>query len=230
MPARGSIHCFNPHTRVGHNGLGGHDHARVIDISIHAPAWDTTSSAAAAGPIRSCFNPRAHVGRDTFTLFRINEIMSVSIHAPAWGATVSVCLLELGERVSIHAPAWGATQFWPRSSRSTRCFNPRARVGRDPQPAPEVSPVAPFQSTRPRGARHDACQKSALVQSFQSTRPRGARQSHHNSLRDKDFFQGIREPMLPLDPKGTGQVAATQKTNEINMLLKCEPSRESRTA
>ena len=68
------------------------------------------------------------------------------------------------------------------------------------------------------------------ISEFQSTRPRGARRSHHNSLRDKDFFYEIREPMSPIDPKGTGQVATTQKANEINTLLKCEPSRESRTA
>ena len=68
-------------------------------------------------------------------------------------------------------------------------FNPRARVGRD------------------SGWRH--ARLSAVV--FQSTRPRGARQPHHNSLRDKDFFRVTREPMLSLDPKGTGQVAATQK-------------------
>jgi len=49
-------------------------------------------------------------------------------------------------------------------------------------------------------------------------------------LRDKDFFYEIREPMSPVDPKGTGQVATTQKANEINKLLKCEPSRESRAA
>ena len=154
MPARGSIHCFNPHTRVGHNGLGGHDHARVIDISIHAPAWGTTSSAAAAGPIRSCFNPRAHVGRDTFTLFRINEIMSVSIHAPAWGAT-------------LWAKQMALFNFWfqstrPRGARRADddpgarhavCFNPRARVGRDVVLVVLPAQAGVFQSTRPRGAR-----------------------------------------------------------------------------
>ena len=88
------------------------------------------------------------------------------------------------------------------------CFNPRARVGRDVLIDPDVY--------SPR--------------EFQSTRPRRARLSHHNSLRDKDFFYEIREPMSPVDPKGTGQVATTQKANEINKLLKCEPSRESRAA
>ena len=41
---------------------------------------------------------------------------------------------------------------------------------------------------------------------FQSTRLREARQSHHNSLRDKDFFYKIREPVPPLDSKDAGRV------------------------
>ena len=40
---------------------------------------------------------------------------------------------------------------------------------------------------------------------FQSTRLRKARQSHHNSLRDKDFFYEIREPVPPLDSKDAGR-------------------------
>lgn len=110
-------------------------------------------------------------------------------------------------------------------------FNPRARVGRDTfhdaleATSHNVSIHAPVWS-----ATREAWAHIRPVFSFQSTRPCGARHPHHNSLRDKDFFRVIREPMLPLDPKGTGQVAATQKVKEINMLLKCEPSRESHTA
>ena len=113
-----------------------------------------------------------------------------------------------------------------------RRFNPRARVGRDKFNRPQPHRHRPFQSTRPRRARRQP-EILCVVGSgrpFQSTRPRRARLSHHNSLRDKDFFYEIREPMSPVDPKGTGQVATTQKANEINKLLKCEPSRESRAA
>ena len=88
-----------------------------------------------------------------------------------------------------------------------------------------------FQSTRPRGARRPVGEHYQHRESGFNPRARvGRDRPHHNSLRDKDFFQEIREPLLPLDPKGIGQVVATQKTNEINTLLKCEPSRESRTA
>ena len=113
--------------------------------------------------------------------------------------------------VSIHAPAWGAT-FVPSSRRSEQwCFNPRARVGRDHPTIGDLFNSRQFQSTRPRGARLEAGHDISEFKVFQSTRPRGARQPHHNSLRDKDFFRVTREPMLSLDPKGTGQVAATQK-------------------
>src|SRR5690606_13114688 len=81
---------------------------------------------------------------------------------------------------------------------ATRCFNPRARVGRDYK-LPITDKVTPmFQSTRPRGARRrtpgrwrlpsscfnprarvgrDLQTQTALLESirFQSTRPRGAR-------------------------------------------------------
>ena len=113
--------------------------------------------------------------------------------------------------VSIHAPAWGATTRCAATSCMSRSFNPRARVGRDVVDSYVSNHAVRFQSTRPRGARLQSGVGIAHVQWFQSTRPRGARQPHHNSLRDKDFFRVTREPMLSLDPKGTGQVAATQK-------------------
>ena len=79
--------------------------------------------------------------------------------------------------VSIHAPAWGATRGFCRLAATSIRFNPRARVGRDGQPhlhlficggfnprarvgrdsntSPNVATPFEFQSTRPRGARHD---------------------------------------------------------------------------
>ncbi len=105
-----------------------------VDVSIHAPAWGAT------WPLhsRTCS-------------------VTVSIHAPAWGATLDhVGLNDLG-RVSIHAPAWGATPSPCPGSRSTGCFNPRARVGRDSKPSALSTSLMQFQSTRPRGARLFSC-------------------------------------------------------------------------
>ena len=124
----------------------------------------------------SGFNPRARVGRDTrrggrlvvcrrfqstrprgarrcfSSSIRGNSL--VSIHAPAWGATVLAPILApLIDAVSIHAPAWGATFGRARGAWRGRCFNPRARVGRDLCRWSAVRPESQFQSTRPRGAR-----------------------------------------------------------------------------
>ena len=57
------------------------------------------------------------------------------------------------------------------------CFNPRARVGRDLIGQKAILEINQFQSTRPRGARHDFRQALEAETRFQSTRPRGARQS-----------------------------------------------------
>ena len=79
---------------------------------------------------------------------------NVSTHAPAWGATIFFTWCNFVSRVSTHAPAWGATYLRlivltkhqmfqptrPHGARPTedlvtydqsRCFNPRARMGRD---------------------------------------------------------------------------------------------------
>ncbi len=55
--------------------------------------------------------------------------------------------------VSIHAPAWGATNGYRTTKRRGRCFNPRARVGRDLRVTITLASRPVFQSTRPRGAR-----------------------------------------------------------------------------
>ena len=203
---------------------------RAPRVSIHAPAWGATPRGRGSGRGWCGFNPRARVGRDRLMILRFSMLPVFQSTRPrgARHAVDAVLNTDLkfqstrprGARhrygrsgcqcsiVSIHAPAWGATGVWEKGCYGRLSFNPRARVGRD----------------IPKGA------KAREREMFQSTRPRGARPPHHNSLRDKDFFRVIREPLLPLDPKGTGQVAATQKANEISMLLKCEPSRESRTA
>ena len=63
-----------------------------------------------------------------------------------------------------------------------------------------------FQSTRLREARRTALANQINANTFQSTRLREARRFHHNSLRDKDFFYEIREPVPPLDSKDAGRV------------------------
>jgi len=125
-------------------------------VSIHAPAWGAT-------PTRSCI--ARSVGR-------------VSIHAPAWGATKRPNMKSIDdmlfqstrprgarlsyafsgvaeEQVSIHAPAWGATQLRLKTFSPHRCFNPRARVGRDDTPCNRRSQRARF-NPRARVGRDSA--------------------------------------------------------------------------
>ena len=79
-------------------------------------------------------------------------LLLVSIHAPARGATHIKTAIRPYRTVSIHAPARGATLMM-------RCNKGKS----------------PFQSTRPRGARHDNMIFLSYFVKFQSTRPRGAR-------------------------------------------------------
>lgn len=97
-------------------------------------------------------NPRARVGHDFGGRFATSGL-EISIRAPAWGATSEAQRRALPERVSIRAPAWGATRGSCRCPRRCRCFNPRARVGRDATKRESFSMNPSFQSTRPRGAR-----------------------------------------------------------------------------
>ncbi len=69
------------------------------------------------------------------------------------GARLYTLIILLATVVSIHAPTRGAT-YTLIILLATVCFNPRAHAGRDEREQQE-RPRATFQSTRPRGARHD---------------------------------------------------------------------------
>ena len=78
----------------------------------------------------------------------------VSIHAPARGAT---CIMsEQPDKcyVSIHAPARGATEFAEFRQGGKYSFNPRSREGSDAFPDKIKKCRRLFQSTLPRGERH----------------------------------------------------------------------------
>ena len=179
------------------------------------------------------FNPRARVGRDVEELLNLTIFSSFNPRARvgrdiSWHAScVSLSAFQSTR------PRGARQEHDCCASRHRQFQSTRPRGARPPTPACRPRPAA-FQSTRPRGARHGVYEVNGVKLDvsihapawgatldgqrrmcrriwFQSTRPRGARQPHHNSLRDKDFFRVTREPMLSLDPKGTGQVAATQK-------------------
>ena len=124
--------CFNPRPRMG-GDITYMESARVLDVSIHAPAWGATYCGCICEPGK-CVSIHApawgatqtpqtpdhahqfqstppHGGRPSSTILR-PCVLFVSIHAPAWGATYSDWR-RCGEWfVSIHAPAWGATMIF----------------------------------------------------------------------------------------------------------------------
>ena len=146
-------------------------------VSIHAPAWGATRRRDAHFDARlSSFNPRTRVGCDVILGEQQRRRGLVSIHAPAWGATGPDKGGPAMMVVSIHAPAWGATPCWQS----------------------QYAPPCKFQSTHPRGVRHNfrICAGRMLYVSihapawgatsfrlasplasalFQSTHPRGVR-------------------------------------------------------
>ena len=78
-------------------------------------------------------------------------------------------------------------------------FNPRARVGRDAHIWPWTPPLILFQSTRPRGARHDLSSVIAFSLWFHSTRPRGARPYQAIAHGPEKMFQSTRPRGARLD-------------------------------
>ena len=148
-------------------------------VSIHAPAWGATRLTGVWA--RGCygfqstrprgarhgngrvdrarmpgFNPRARVGRDReLRRTPIADLLFQSTR-PRGARRQAHGLLPGDRPVSIHAPAWGATGPGHPKSGAQRCFNPRARVGRDLAPPPWPTSKSQFQSTRPRGARRNA--------------------------------------------------------------------------
>ena len=84
------------------------EHARVISVSIHAPARGATSFLLPWMVSPPCFNPRSRTGSDG-PIVPVLHPPGVSIHAPARGATVYMTTLTRFPGVSIHAPARGAT-------------------------------------------------------------------------------------------------------------------------
>jgi len=121
-----------------------------LEVSIHAPAGGATICQAAKA-LDVSFNPRARGGRDA--LRRSLESRTLFQSTRPRGARLVKRHDDVVVCVSIHAPAGGATDHWADCVRYYG-FNPRARGGRDDYDGGQLSDVK-FQSTRPRGARHD---------------------------------------------------------------------------
>ena len=125
------------------------------NVSIHAPAGGATEYSPKGRYHHHGFNPRARGGRDAFDLSHQNNLTmfqstrprgarrkeSLATLIPAMFQSTrprgarqtlqTIKILQRFERVSIHAPAGGATASRPHNAYRGRCFNPRARGGRD---------------------------------------------------------------------------------------------------
>ena len=124
----------------------------VIAVSIHAPAWGATKTVE-MGLALFCVSIHAPAWGATGVSETMTVTVPVSIHAPAWGATwwswpyVRHCM------VSIHAPAWGATSKPRLRKQGNVGFNPRPRMGGDPDFPLYPPKLFKFQSTPPHGGR-----------------------------------------------------------------------------
>ena len=122
---------FNPRARVGRDrATPSRPHLRLQFQSTRPRGARQYLSRSRNKP--SLFQSTRPRGARLNVIFDDFAAQSVSIHAPAWGATSSKRSNQPCRRVSIHAPAWGAT---------IELFSFLWAGYR-------------FQSTRPRGARH----------------------------------------------------------------------------
>ena len=153
------------------------------------------------------FNPRACVRRDLFfvasivhsLLFQSTRLREARPGRPGWRRCP--CTFQSTRLREARLATSQQTV-----SRSPRFQSTRLREARHVLQRIGGTASMLFQSTRLREARHDSSTLANTAWVFQSTRLREARQSHHNSLRDKDFFYEIREPVPPLDSKDAGRV------------------------
>ena len=118
--------CFNPRARTGRD-------LSIVSAVSMATGFQSTRPYGARRcghrPIvQTSFNRRARTGRDEPVRI-VDRASVVSIHAPVRGATSSSSSRAIFD-VSIHAPVRGATTSSAPLVRD-RCFNPRARTGRD---------------------------------------------------------------------------------------------------
>src|SRR5699024_8886323 len=106
----------------------------IAEISIHVPAWGTTSFSPKAMLFHSDFNPRSRVGNDRF-LEKGSEIVYNFNPRPRVGNDSTSLSVRPESSISIHVPAWGTT----------------------PAVQSQAQQQNVFQSTFPRGERRLKC-------------------------------------------------------------------------
>ena len=172
-----SLHRFNPRAREGRDLSDLQGLFDYIMVSIHAPARGATCFVSLLKTlIESCFNPRAREGRDLQDKTLAGMLDACFNPRAREGRDIKICKTlqrdfwfqstrPRGARPTSKTNDHANAQFQstrPRGARrhpsglfpnQSRCFNPRAREGRDDVVSGFADLGSAFQSTRPRGAR-----------------------------------------------------------------------------
>ena len=154
---------FNPRTHVGCDSCS-QSFLVLTTISIHAPTWGATVSAAiiSGANLFQSTHPRG-VRRSAIRLLLRPQIFQSTHPRGVRHRYISVRVKSV--KISIHAPTWGAT--WAESS---------------------MKRLTIFQSTHPRGVRRAEGDQYFSLYAFQSTHPRGVRPSRCRCLRSPGYF------------------------------------------
>ena len=84
------------------------DYNIIKNISIHVPAWGTTTLYCNdTNPQGISIHVPAWGTTNSFVVIHNN--ISISIHVPAWGTTDGILIFTFTNNISIHVPAWGTT-------------------------------------------------------------------------------------------------------------------------
>ena len=127
-------------------------------ISIRAPAWGATSASKRGKGEITDFNPRSRVGSDDEAAAGIKKIRQFQSALPRGERRYTKVPGENPQIISIRAPAWGATKKESCTGATERNFNPRSRVGSDPEAGARPMRAEQFQSALPRGERRTRAQ------------------------------------------------------------------------
>jgi len=128
-----------------------------VQVSIHAPAWGATSEKDIYIQIYKRFNPRARVGRDLCPSYHIGNHQSFNPRARVGRDVLLTARLNVAVGFNPRARVGRDVLLTARLNVAVG-FNPRARVGRDKVKKIKAPKGLEFQSTRPRGARHQQYQ------------------------------------------------------------------------
>jgi len=123
--------CFNPRARMGRDSRRFSLVAIVLLVSIHAPAWGATPSGEFVTLFTLQFQSTRPHGARHLVAQDIAPSVSFQSTRPHGARRLRLSVPGSPVTVSIHAPAWGATARIFACSICLRCFNPRARMGRD---------------------------------------------------------------------------------------------------